>query len=90
MSASTDQLNGGWAGEFGRHVPWEIFDRLPWAVREVYCFAAYNYTPERAVRALEKGAEVQDLVQFLRSGMRRRMRAEVLRLYGPEHPQAAR
>lgn len=88
MSVSSEQHGGGWGGGYGRGLSWEAFDAMPWALRRLYCFAAYNYTPARAFDMWVDGQDVDRIVWFVRRAMRRAVARETRRLYGPDHPQA--
>lgn len=89
MSSSSRQHSGGWGGGYGPAVPWDVFDALPRPLRELYKTAAYNYTPITAVLMLRAGRSPEDAYRRLRRRFRILRDAEVLRLYGPSHPQAA-
>lgn len=90
MAARAENFNGGWGGSFGPAVPWDEFDAMPWAIRRLYCFAAYDYTPISAFRMLLRGKATDLIVSTIRARLKVAVRREARRMYGPTHPQAQR
>lgn len=83
-----ENFNGGWSGEYGRVLSWDEFDAMPWPIRRLYCHAAYNYTAIEGFERLLQGWPLARICDHLKHRLRASMQREVLRLYGPTHPQA--
>lgn len=72
------------------------FDMLPKPVREALASAAYSMAAEKIVEWMQecrKGGmddyQIADLILFrFKAYLKQKTQDEVLKLYGPEHPQA--
>lgn len=87
VSAAQDD-KAGWTGRRGRGATWAEFDALPRGVKRLYWEAPYNYTAHPAYEAMIAGVNLRAVVERQMAAMMRDLRREVLRLYGPCHPQA--
>jgi len=74
----------------------DYFDMLPRPVREALANAAYSMAAENIVKWMKEcraggmdDYQIADLILFrFREYIAQKTKDEVLRLYGPEHPQA--
>jgi hypothetical protein len=74
----------------------DYFDMLPRPVREALANAAYSMAAEKIVEWMKecrKGGmddyQIADLILFrFKAYLAQKTKDEVMRLYGPEHPQA--
>ncbi len=90
MASREQKDTAGWKGARGRAETWAEFDGLPVELKALYWYAPYPYTAAAAVEAVKAGYHLGDNVRRQRQAMRRDMHREIVRVYGPTHPQVAR
>lgn len=88
VSATQKDDAAGWGGDTGRGETWAQFDALPVGVKRLYWNAPFNYTALPAYVAMRQGVELRANVARQWAAMQRDLLREVLRVYGPSHPQA--
>lgn len=79
----------GWGGARDVGESWAQFDSLPRGLKRCYWEAPYAYTAIAAVRAMRKGLDPRAVAWALTRSHALDLGREALRLYGPDHPQAA-
>lgn len=88
MASVAQRESGGWGGARARAETWSEFDGLPRGLKRAYWDAPYDYTAITTVEAMARGRDPRRIAQTLYQSHAADLRREVLRLYGPEHPQA--